>query len=228
MNAIFQNIIVTFAALIYVFGVVALMDYAVKKGFSQDLSRKVVHIAAGSWLIFWPLYNQSHWTKFLNITPALIWTILLLIKGFTAKPDDQAVKTMTRTGDRKELLRGPLYFTLVMNIMGTFFFYSPGALMSMGFLGWGDGLAPVFGKKFGKHKYHILSEKSLEGSIAFFVFGVIGAALFSYIFFSEINFSFLLICGLVTTIVEGASPKDFDNILIPVSSMIVYYIFAKS
>ena len=24
--------------------------------------------------------------------------------------DDQAVKTMTRTGDRRELLKGPLYF----------------------------------------------------------------------------------------------------------------------
>lgn len=35
---------------------------------------------------------------------------------------------MTRTGDRRELLKGPLYFTLVMNIMG--------ALLSMGFLGW--------------------------------------------------------------------------------------------
>lgn len=84
MNPVLQNIIVTIGGLVYVFGVVAIMDFAVKKGFPQDLSRKVVHIAAGSWLIFWPLYNPDHWTKYLNITPALIWTILLLIKGFTA------------------------------------------------------------------------------------------------------------------------------------------------
>ncbi len=225
MNPVFQNIVVTLGGLVYVFGIVAIMDLAVKKGFPQDLSRKVVHITAGSWLIFWPLYNPDHWTKYLNITPALIWTMLLLIKGFTAKPDDQAVKTMTRTGDRRELLKGPLYFTLVMNIMGTLFFYSPGALSSMGFLGWGDGLAPVFGKRFGKHKYHIFSDKTVEGSIAFFFFGFFGALFFNLLFFGQINISLLITTALITTIIEGFSPKDIDNILIPLSSMIVYYLF---
>lgn len=223
MNPILQNILAAIAGLVYVFGVVALMDYAVKKGFSQELSRKVVHIAAGSWLIFWPFFNQSHWTMYLNIIPALLWTILLFIKGFTAKADDQAVKTMTRTGDRKELLRGPLYFTLVMNIMGTIFFYSPSALTAMGFLGWGDGLAPVIGKKYGRHKYKILSEKSFEGSIAFFVFGFLAAVLFNYIFFGHVNLSFIFICAVITTIIEGVSPKDFDNILIPIAVMLIYY-----
>ena len=225
MDPVLQNILVTIGGLIYVFGIVAIMDLAVKKGFPQDLSRKVVHIAAGSWLIFWPLYNQEHWTKYLNITPALIWTMLLLIKGFTAKPDDQAVKTMTRTGDRRELLKGPLYFTLVMNIMGTLFFYSPGALISMGFLGWGDGLAPVFGKRFGKHKYHIFSDRTLEGSIAFFFFGFIGALFFNLLFFGQINILLLITAAVVTSVIEGFSPKDIDNILIPLSSMIVYYLF---
>lgn len=225
MSPVLQNILVTVLGLIYVFSIVGIMDFAVKKGFPQDISRKIVHIAAGSWLIFWQLYDVTHWTKYLNITPALIWTVLLLLKGFTAKPDDQAVKTMTRTGDRRELLRGPLYFTLVMNVMGTVFFYSVGAITSMGFLGWGDGLAPVFGKRFGKHKYHLLAEKTIEGSIAFFVFGFIGAALFSLLFFGRFDLSFLLICSTVTTIVEGISPKDFDNLLIPLAAMIVFYIY---
>jgi len=141
------NILITIVSLVYVFGVVALMDLAVRKGFPQDLSRKVVHVAAGSWLIFWLVYDSSHWTKYLNITAAFIWTILLLLKGFTAKQDDQAVKTMTRTGDRKELLRGPLYFTLVMNLLGTVFYSTPFALTAMGFLTWGDGLAPVVGTR---------------------------------------------------------------------------------
>ena len=225
MSPVIQNIVVTVVGLVYVFGIVAIMDFAVKKGFPQDLSRKVVHIAAGSWLIFWPLYNLEHWTKYLNITPALIWTILLLIKGFTAKPDDQAVKTMTRTGDRRELLKGPLYFTLVMNFMGTIFLYSPGALLSMGFLGWGDGLAPVFGKRFGKHKYHIFSDKTIEGSLAFLFFGFIGALLFNLLFFGQINILLLITAAVVTTVIEGVSPKDIDNILIPFAVIIVYYLF---
>ena len=223
MDPLYQNLLVTVLGLVYVFSIVGIMDFAVKKGFPQDISRKIVHIAAGSWLIFWPLYDQSHWSKYLNITPAFIWTVLLLIKGFTAKTDDKAVKTMTRTGDKKELLKGPLFFTLVMNIMGTVYFYSAGAITSMSFLGWGDGLAPVFGKRFGKHKFTFLAEKSLEGSIAFLVFGLSSAILLNLLFFGRIDIMLLIICAGVTTLIEALSPKDMDNILIPFSCMLIYY-----
>jgi len=225
MSPFYYNIIITIASLVYVFGIVALMDFLVKKGFPQDISRKVVHISAGSWLVFWLLYDSSHWTKYLNITASFIWTILLLLKGFTAKPDDQAVKTMTRTGDRRELLRGPLYFTIVMNILGTVFYSTPFALTAMGFLTWGDGLAPVIGTKFGKHEYKVYSKKTIEGSLAFLIFGFLGALLFNYIFNSSIDFTFLLICALITTIVEGISPKDWDNLLIPFAVFLIYYFY---
>lgn len=219
------NILITIVSLVYVFGVVAIMDLAVKKGFPQDLSRKVVHVAAGSWLIFWLVYDSSHWTKYLNITAAFIWTILLLLKGFTAKPDDQAVKTMTRTGDRKELLRGPLYFTLVMNLLGTVFYSTPFALTAMGFLTWGDGLAPVVGTRYGKHSYRVFSNKTIEGSVTFFVFGLTGAVLFNMLFGQTINLEFILLCAVVATIVEGISPKDFDNIFIPLSIYLLYSVY---
>lgn len=216
------NILITVGSLVYVFGVVALMDLAVKKGFPQDLSRKVVHVAAGSWLIFWLVYDSSHWTKYLNVTAAFIWTILLLVKGFTAKPDDQAVKTMTRTGDRKELLRGPLYFTLIMNLLGTVFYSTPFALTAMGFLTWGDGLAPVVGTRYGKHSYKVFSKKTIEGSITFFVLGLAGAVLFNILFGNSINLGFMLLCAAAVTIVEGISPRDLDNILIPLTIYLLY------
>lgn len=219
-----NNIIIAALSVVYVFAVVGIMDFFVRKGFPQDLSRKVVHIAAGSWLVFWIFYDQSHWTKYLNILPAVIWTILLLLKGFTAKPDDEAVKTMTRTGDRKELLKGPFYFTIVMILMGTLFFYNSIAAVSMGILGWGDGVAPIFGKKYGKHKYNFVTRKSLEGSLSFFVFGVWGAFFFSVILFDEIKFIYILVCSIIATLVEAFSPKDIDNILIPLACVIVYYL----
>lgn len=201
------------------------MDLAVKKGFPQDLSRKVVHVAAGSWLIFWLAYDSSHWTKYLNITAAFIWTILLLVKGFTAKPDDKAVKTMTRTGDRRELLRGPLYFTLVMDLLGTVFYSTPFALTAMGFLTWGDGLAPVVGSRYGKHAYKVFSNKTIEGSITFFVLGLAGAVLFNMLFGKSINLEFMLLCAVVATIVEGISPRDLDNILIPLTIYLLYLFY---
>ena len=225
MSPEIHNIGITVLGFIYVFSVVAILDYFVIKGFSQDLARKVVHIAAGSWLIFWPLYDSGHWTKYLNITPALLWTILLVVKGFTAKEDDKALKTMTRTGNRGELLKGPLYFTLVMNIMGTFFYYSAGAIVAMGFLGWGDGMAPIIGKRFGVHKYKVLSQKSLEGSLAFLIFGLFGAFLFNFLLSGDVDLNFLIICAVVSVIVEGISPKDLDNLLIPFSILLIYFLY---
>lgn len=222
MNPVWQNIIVTIIAFIYVFSIIAIMNFLVKKGFPQDLSRKIVHIAAGSWLVFWLFYNPSHWTKYLNIAPSFLWTVLLLQKGFFAKDDDKAIKTMTRTGDKKELLKGPLYFTIVMNLFGTIFYGSNLALYAMGFLTWGDGLAPIVGTRFGKHKFKIFNEKSIEGSLTFLVFGIIGTLIFHFIFGVKINYIFLMLCAIISTIIEALSPKDYDNILIPLIILFLY------
>lgn len=221
MSPLLNNILVAAASVVYVFLVVAVMDKLVQKGFPQNLSRKIVHICAGSWLIFWVLFDHSHWSKYLNIAPAFIWTVLLLVKGFTAKDNDDAVKTMTRTGDRKELLKGPLYFTIVMNLMGTEFYYTAAAAIAMGFLGWGDGLAPVFGQKYGKHKYDVVTEKSFEGSAAFLIFGIFGAVINSLILFGTFDFSVIFLCGIIAVIVEAFSPKDVDNLLIPAVILLI-------
>lgn len=224
MNPILQNILIAFGSLIYVFAIVAIMDFFVKKGFPQDLSRKVVHIAAASWILFWPFYDFYHWTKYLNILPAFIWTILLIIKGLTADESDDAVKTMTRTGDRRELLRGPLYFTIVMNLMGTAFFYTEYAIITMGILGFGDGLAPVIGTRFGKLKYNIFAQRSVEGSVGFLVFAIIGTAIFSHFLLGYIDLTKIILLSVVSVVVEALSPKDLDNILIPIAIFIVYFI----
>lgn len=226
MSPLINNIVITVAGIIYVFSVVAIMDLAVKKGFPNDISRKIVHIAAGSWLIFWLFYDHSHWSKYLNILPAFIWTILLLIKGLTAKPGDEAVRTMTRNGDRRELLLGPLFFTIVMNIMGTFFYNTSFAATSMGILGWGDGLAPVFGKRYGKHPYKIFAEKTFEGSVSFIIFGFLGAVLFNFLLFNTLPVREILLCTFFAALVEAFSPKDIDNLLIPASCAAVYWLFS--
>ena len=224
MTPFLNNTVVSVSALIYVFVVVAVMDYLVKKGFPQDLSRKVVHIAAASWLICWLFIDFSHWSMYFNILPAFVWSILLLQKGFFAGPNDNAVKTMTRNGDRRELLRGPLYFTIIMLIMGIYFLNSEYALITMGILGFGDGLAPVVGTRYGKLKYKILSEKSIEGSIAFLFFGILGSILFSQLILGHFSLGLILKLTVAATIVEAISPKDLDNLLIPLITFLVFFI----
>ncbi|MBN1300240.1 MAG: hypothetical protein JW995_03410 [Melioribacteraceae bacterium] len=224
MSPLLYNALVAVASVVYVFAVVALMDLLVRKGFPQDISRKIVHIAASSWLIFWVLYDSTHWSFYFNIAPAAIWFVLLIIKGFSADENDEAVKTMTRTGDRKELLKGPLYFTIIMMIMGTVYYNSQISAITMGILGWGDGLAPLFGKKFGRHTYNFVCEKTWEGSLAFLIFGIVGAFVYSVILFGELNMVLITICAVLTTIIEALSPKNADNLLIPAACLILFYL----
>ena len=224
MTPFLTNTIVSVITLIYVFVVVAVMDFFVKKGFPQDLSRKVVHIAAASWLFCWFFIDATHWSMYFNILPAFVWFLLLLQKGFFAGPNDDAVKTMTRKGDRRELLRGPLYFTIVMMVMGTYFLNSEYALITMGILGFGDGLAPVVGTRYGKMKYKIFSEKTVEGSITFFICGIIGSILFSQIILGYFSFGLIIKLSIAATVIEALSPRDVDNLLIPIITFLVFFI----
>jgi len=205
---------------VYIFSIIGLMNKLVTKGFPQDLSRKIIHTAAGSWIWCWPLLDNSDWSYVLNISIAALWTVLFLVKGLTASPDDPAVKTMTRTGNPKELLLGPLFFTFSMEFIGIFYFMKEAGVVTMGYLGWGDGLSAWIGSRYGKHKYKLLGrEKSIEGSLTVFLAGFVGSfLLYLLVFYTLPGLDVIvkmLILGVIATVVEAFSPSDVDNLLIP-------------
>jgi phytol kinase len=212
-----SNLAVTALTFVYVFGLVALLNFCVTKfGLPQDISRKITHIGAGSLIGFLPLYSDSDWSKYLNVTIFVVWIALLVQKGFFANPDDEAVKTMTRTGDRRELLKGPLYFVIVGTICGIFFYKTLPGIVAMATLGWGDGVAPIVGSRYGRWKYKIFSDKSIEGSLTMLIFAFAASIFFVWLVIpSEFNLSHILLLAVLATVVEGCSPKEVDNILIP-------------
>ena len=217
LPVVWHNVFVAFLTFVYVFSVPPLMDYLVTKhNLSRDISRKITHICAGSVIIFLPLFHDGYWSQYLNVSVYVVWALLFLQKGFFAADDDQAIKTMTRTGDKRELLRGTFYFVIVGIICGTVYYKQLPGVLAMAVLGWGDGLAPIVGMKLGKMKYKVLSEKTFEGSLAFFAGSVLAGMFFVWLIIPEaFDLSTILIIALAATIVEGLSPKEVDNILIP-------------
>ena len=202
------------------------MDYLVTNhNLPRDISRKITHICAGSAIMFLPLYIDSGWSHFLNITVFAVWTVLLIQKGLFAADDDQAVKTMTRTGNKGELLKGTLYFVIVAMICGTFYYKQAAGVMAMAMLGWGDGLAPIIGTRYGKIKYHILSDKSVEGSLAFLAGSLCAGLFFVHLIVPEsFDATKIIIIALIATVVEGVSPKEVDNLTIPVAVIAASYV----
>jgi len=217
MNPFLQNIIVTALTFIYVFGLVALMNFCVTRfNLPQDISRKITHIGAGSLIGFLAFYNDSHWSKYLNVTIFVVWIILLIQKGLFASGEDEAVKTMTRNGDKTELLKGPLYFVFIAAICGTLFYKTFPGIMAIAILGWGDGIAPIIGSRYGRFKYEVLSNKSVEGSLSMFVAALAASIFFVWLIIpSELNIIRILLLSVIATIVEACSPKEIDNLLIP-------------
>ncbi len=219
LPVLWHNLLVTLLTFAYVFSVPPLMDYLVTNhGLSRDISRKITHICAGSVIVFLPLFHDGHWSQYLNVTVFVVWALLFVQKGLFAADDDQAVKTMTRTGDKKELLKGTLYFVIAGIICGTIFYKDFQGVLAMAVLGWGDGLAPIFGMKMGKMKYRVLCEKTVEGSLAFFVGSALAGLFFVWLVVpAALNVTVILAIALIATIIEGVSPKEVDNILIPVA-----------
>ncbi|PWW82751.1 MULTISPECIES: diacylglycerol/polyprenol kinase family protein [Prosthecochloris] len=226
LSVAWHNVVVAFLSIIYVFSVPPFLDYLVTNNYvSRDISRKITHICAGSVIIFLPLFQDGHWTQYLNVSIYAIWALLFFQKGFFAAEDDQAIKTMTRTGDRRELLKGTLYFAIAGIICGTVYYKQFPGVLAMAVLGWGDGLAPIFGKKLGKIKYKALCEKTVEGSLAFFAGSALAGMFFIWLIVPEaFNLSTILIIALVATILEGLSPKEVDNILIPLAVIGLTYL----
>ncbi|NMW19673.1 MAG: phosphatidate cytidylyltransferase [Chlorobiaceae bacterium] len=217
LPVVWHNALVTLLTFVYVFSVPPLMDYLVTNhALPRDISRKITHICAGSAIVFLPLYIDTGWSHYLNITVFAVWTVLLIQKGLFAADDDQAVKTMTRTGDKRELLKGTLYFVIVAMICGTLYYKQFPGVLAMAILGWGDGLAPIIGTRYGKLKYRVLSDKSVEGSLAFLVGSIFAGLFFVWLIVPELfDAGKIVTIALIATIVEGVSPKEVDNLTIP-------------
>jgi len=75
------NTIAAIITVVYVKIVIATTDKLVlKKIVRPATSRKIIHLAAASLVLFWPLFDQAHWSWRLNVLVPVIFTLRLFIK----------------------------------------------------------------------------------------------------------------------------------------------------
>jgi len=236
---IYQNVLTSLATVIYVKVVIAAANWAVSQHIlASKISRKCIHIAAGSWIIFWPFFCVEHWTWRLNILVPAIYTIQLLLKGIFLLDgsSDEDVKTMTRSGSPAELLLGPVFFTIIMCIMGICFFRQQIAVVIMSCLGFGDGVAPLIGYYIPMFSYPTwpfgpTDTKTCTGSLGFFVASCMGYYILKFVIeensntvVAEDDFSMIVLVASVAAVTEGIS-GPYDNIGIAFSAGLTYHYF---
>jgi len=88
-------------------------------------------------------------------------------------------------------------------------------------MAYGDSAASIVSEKYGKRKYRIFADKSLEGlaamffaSFSFTISLIFFSAIYSFSVFEKILPS--LAVAAVATLVESFSPTGFDNPTVPI------------
>lgn len=238
------DIIATIISIVILLVLVQINGFMQKKGkVSQIITRKFVHIFAGPiFVVTWMLFSGEVISHYIASIVPLLFVLQFVAIGTGLMKNESFVNSMSRTGDPRELLGGTLYYSIVMLLMTFFWFYvpstginnaNPTALLIIGCVSGGDGLADIIGRKFGGEKKFGIkgSEKTIVGSIGMLAGSILVSSILVLIFSLEaphINiftlFLPIVVVSIVATIVEALSPKGTDNFLIFLAVIIVILI----
>lgn len=184
-----------------------------KIGCAATITRKFVHIGAGIVSCFLPVLVSQQTAVIVGLIFSifLLWTKQKGIFDSVHRIKDNDV--------------GAMFFPLGLIPCALIFWndilvFSSSALI----LGFSDGCACIFGRRYGKRGYNVTGYKTLEGSLAFF--GVTLAILLLATFFSRetvnlINISLIILGSIAVTVVEGMLGRGWDNLFIPIFAGLV-------
>lgn len=149
---------------------VKVFDTLADRGFlDRKLSRKLVHTTTGPlFLLTWPLFSDASYAPYLAALVPALNAVKLFSIGTGLIDDPAAVKSISREGDRAELLRGPFYYCLTM-VFATALCWRGSAVgfTALSLMCGGDGLADIVGRRLGKgNPLPYNRQKSFAGSLA--------------------------------------------------------------
>ncbi|MHA1242018.1 MAG: diacylglycerol/polyprenol kinase family protein [Promethearchaeota archaeon] len=233
------DLVATVISIVILLAIVQINAYIQKKGkVSPIITRKLVHILAGPvFVVTWMLFSGEIISHYIAVIVPLLFVLQFITIGLGVIKNESFVASMSRSGDPRELLQGTLYYSIVMVLMTYFWFYvpvtginnaNPTALLIIGCVSGGDGLADIIGRKFGRKKIGIKgSEKTFIGSIGMLVGSILVSSILVLIFSLEVpHFNIatlilpIIVVSIVATIVEAISPKNSDNFTIFVAVII--------
>ncbi len=200
-----------------------LMDFIAHRGWMDSkLSRKVIHIGTGPlFVLCWFLFNNNPEARWFAALVPFAVTVQFALIGLGVMKDEASVKAMSRTGDPREILRGPLFYGIMFVALTLIFWRdTPVGIVALMMLCGGDGIADLVGRRFKSKKLSWNGGKSVAGSIGVFIGGWILSAVIMFIYVNagvfQAPFSSYLPplawIALGTTVIESLPFKDVDNI----------------
>jgi phytol kinase len=213
-------------------------DFMAHRGWiSSKLSRKIIHIGTGPlFVITWLFFRDTPSARWLAALVPFAITVQFALVGLGIMKDPEAVSAMSRTGDRHEILRGPLFYGIAFGLLTLVYWKtSPIGIVALMMLCGGDGLAEVMGSRFGTRKLPWSKNKSWIGTASMFVGGWVLSVVVLAIFIAAGIFAggltdFLLpvtFIALACTAVETLPLDDLDNLTVPIVAVALGHLFFK-
>jgi phytol kinase len=210
-------------------------NFAQRGWVSSHTSRKIIHIGTGPiFVLCWLLFSDVPYARYLAAIVPLAITFQFALVGFGLMKDEGAVQGMSRTGDPREILRGPLYYGIVFILLTIIFWKAnPTGIIALMMLCGGDGLAEIIGRRYGHTRLPWNKVKSWLGSLGFFAGSWLLSAFVLAVFLAAGIFpdpfsSYLLpitVISLVSSMVESITPQDLDNLSVPAFAVLLGLLF---
>lgn len=193
---------------------------------SRRVSRKFLHAMIGNLPFVLPFFSS-------NVYPVLVAAPFILAT-FLVSPFSPFAGIRERLKELADMTEeghplGPVFYAVSYTFLALFFASDP-CVVAAGILpmAYGDSAASLIGERYGKAKYRVFANKSLEGSTAMFLASLCSLAI-GLVFFSQLySFSVfeeilaVFATATVATFVEGFSPSGFDNLTVPVFSALTF------
>ncbi|MFC2154569.1 diacylglycerol/polyprenol kinase family protein [Candidatus Altiarchaeota archaeon] len=185
-----------------------------KSDFWLEFKRQMVHLLLGSAIAF-----TMYFFKLYTVLLLLATTILFLVVP-RFSPNNPLSRLLMALFERKKDIeefpfRGAIFFNIGA-VSAVFLLPLEFACGVILVLGWGDSMSTLIGKYIGRHR---IGAKSIEGSLAFLLFGFIGALFF-------LNWEMALLFAFVGMFIELFLPFN-DNLSIPIGLSLLYYVFSS-
>jgi phytol kinase len=221
MNNIFATVLTFAISLAWL----RLMDFFAHRGWIESrLSRKIIHISTGPiFVLCWLMFRDTPSARWLAALVPFAITAQFALVGLGIIKDEAAVQAMSRTGDCREILRGPLFYG-IMFVLATVLYWkeSPIGITALMLMCGGDGIADLVGRRVKSPRLFWSSQKSLAGSLGVLFGGwilsmlVISVYLAAHVFPGPLS-GYLIPVTLIAlggTLVESLPFRDIDNITV--------------
>jgi phytol kinase len=208
------------------------LDFAAQRGWIESrLSRKLIHILTGPlYVLCWLLFPDVGYARWLAALVPLLFTVQFALIGLGVVKDEASVKAMSRSGDRREILRGPLFYGILFVVMTLLYWKdNPIGMTALMLMCGGDGLADILGRGVKSPKLPWNKGKTVAGSLGMFLGGwglsllVLAAYVAAGVFLGPLSYYLapLLLIALAGTLVESLPFEDVDNITVTLAAVLL-------